>query len=105
MGLATGLCTFLIIGMFHPLCVKAEYHLGARRAWWWFLALGLVAAAASVWVDGLFWSTLLGVLAFSSFWTILEVFQQQKRVQRGWFPRNPNRRDDRKPSGSSDKER
>ena len=26
-GLAIGLATFLIIGMFHPLVIKTEYHL------------------------------------------------------------------------------
>ena len=30
--------------------------------------------------------------AFSSFWSILELFQQEKRVERGWFPKNPKRK-------------
>ena len=38
-------------------------------------------------------STVLGVLAFSLFWSIGELFEQVKRVQRGWFPRNPKRND------------
>ncbi|WP_304479102.1 DUF4491 family protein, partial [uncultured Muribaculum sp.] len=37
-------------------------------------------------------STILGVVGFSSFWTIKEIFEQQERVRKGWFPRNPNRR-------------
>lgn len=36
-------------------------------------------------------STLTGVVAFSSFWTIHEIFEQRKRVQKGWFPANPKR--------------
>jgi len=32
-------------------------------------------------------SSLCGVFAFSSFWSIGELFQQRKRVEKGWFPR------------------
>jgi hypothetical protein len=32
-------------------------------------------------------SVILGVIASSSFWSILELFQQKKRVERGWFPK------------------
>lgn len=32
-GLLVGLATFLIIGLFHPLVIKAEYYLGVR-CWW-----------------------------------------------------------------------
>lgn len=90
-GLGIGLATFLIIGLFHPVVVKAEYYWGTR-SWWVFLVLGLVGVVASVWVDSLFWSAILGVFAFSSFWTIKEVFEQKERVEKGWFPKNPNRK-------------
>ena len=90
-GLAIGICTFLIIGLFHPVVIKCEYYFGTR-CWWWFLILGSAGAAASIWVDSLFWSVLLGVFSFSSFWTILEVFEQQEGVRKGWFPKNPRRR-------------
>jgi hypothetical protein len=26
-------------------------------------------------------------VAFSSFWSILELFEQKKRVEKGWFPK------------------
>ena len=39
-------------------------------------------------------SIVFGVVAFSSLWGIHEVFQQHKRVQRGWFPMNPKRKKD-----------
>ncbi|MBU3814377.1 MAG: DUF4491 family protein [Candidatus Bacteroides intestinipullorum] len=89
-GLALGICTFLIIGLFHPVVVKAEYYWGTR-CWWIFLLLGLGGVAASIYVSDLFVSSLLGVFAFSSFWTIKEVFDQEKRVRKGWFPKNPRR--------------
>lgn len=91
LGLVIGLCTFFIIGVFHPIVIKCEYYFGTR-CWWWFLVLGLVCMALSVFVGNLFASALLGVTAFSAFWSILEIFEQQKRVQKGWFPHNPRRK-------------
>ena len=39
LGLVIGICTFLVIGLFHPVVVKCEYHYGTS-CWWWFLLLG-----------------------------------------------------------------
>ena len=83
--------TFFIIGLFHPLVVKTEYYFGTR-SWWFFLALGVLGIIACLWVSDLFWSSLLGVFAFSCFWSIHEIFQQEKRVRKGWFPKNPKRK-------------
>lgn len=89
-GLGIGLATFLIIGLFHPVVVKAEYYFGTK-CWWIFLVLGVAGTATSMLVSNLFWSAILGVFSFSSFWTIKEVFEQKERVLKGWFPKNPNR--------------
>lgn len=91
LGLVIGICTFLIIGLFHPLVVKAEYYWGTK-SWWIFLIAGIVGVIASLCVDNVLVSALLGVVAFSSFWTIKEVFEQQQRVLKGWFPMNPKRK-------------
>lgn len=90
-GLGVGLATFLIIGLFHPIVVKAEYYLGTQ-SWWIFLVLGILATVVSIFVANVFISSLSGVFAFSSFWTIKEVFEQEERVRKGWFPRNPKRK-------------
>ena len=90
-GLIIGICTFIIIGVFHPVTIRAEYHWGTR-CWPLFLLLGIGGVVASIWVDHVLLSALLGVFAFSSFWTIGELFEQEKRVRRGWFPRNPKRK-------------
>ena len=97
-GLVIGLATFLIIGLFHPLVIKGEYHFGVK-IWWVFLVMGLAAVAgsiaavgASILVRHLLWSTLLAVWGASSLWSIGELFEQRKRVARGWFPRNPRRK-------------
>lgn len=90
-GIVIGICTFLIIGFFHPVVVKAEYYWGTR-CWWVFLFLGVAGIAGSLLVDNLLFSSLLGVFSFSSFWTIKELFEQRGRVLKGWFPMNPKRK-------------
>ncbi|RGN47098.1 MULTISPECIES: DUF4491 family protein [unclassified Bacteroides] len=90
-GLFIGICTFLIIGLFHPIVVKAEYYWGTK-SWWIFLLLGIGGVIGSIYVENILISSLLGVFAFSSFWTIKEIFEQVERVKKGWFPKNPKRK-------------
>ena len=87
-GIIVGLATFLIIGVFHPIVIKAEYYLGTR-CWWMFLLAGIIFGALSLLVTDLIFSTILGVTAFSSFWSIHELKEQKERVRKGWFPAGP----------------
>lgn len=87
-GIIVGLATFLIIGIFHPIVIKAEYYLGVK-CWWIFMLAGIVLGVLSLTSEGLIISSLLGVTAFSSFWSILELKQQKERVRKGWFPEGP----------------
>ncbi len=89
-GLIIGVVSFLTIGLFHPIVIKAEYHFGVK-CWWVFLIVGLGATAASMAIDNFILSTILGVFAFSCFWSILELFEQRERVRKGWFPKKPGR--------------
>lgn len=86
-GIIIGLATFLTIGLFHPLVIKAEYYWGAG-CWWLFLLVGMGCIAASLFLHGIF-SIILGVVGFSSLWSILELVKQRKRVEKGWFPKGP----------------
>lgn len=90
-GLLIGTSTFLIIGLFHPLVIKGEYYFGQKvnRA---FAITGVLTAIGALLVSSLFWSAILAVIAFSCFWNIKEVREQQERVRKGWFPANPRRR-------------
>lgn len=90
-GIIIGIATFLVIGLFHPLVIKAEYYIGVK-SWWLFLLLGIASVVASLLVANITLSILLGVVAFSSFWSIGEVFEQKKRVEKGWFPANPKKK-------------
>lgn len=89
-GIIVGAAVFLIIGIFHPIVIKMEYYWGKKS--WWVLALaGLVLVACSILTDNVIFSTILGAGAFSCFWGIHELFSQEMRILRGWFPENPKR--------------
>ena len=90
-GIIIGIGTFLIIGMFHPITIRCEYYWGTR-CWWFFLLLGILGITGSLLTENILLSSLLGVFSLSSFWTIKEIFEQRKRVQKGWFPMNPKRK-------------
>ena len=81
---------FLSIGICHPAVIKLEYRFG-KQSWWVWLVLGLGFSALSIFVKNDTLSTIIGGFAFSCFWGIHEMFLQEKRVLRGWFPENPAR--------------
>lgn len=87
-GIALGLASFLSIGIFHPIVIKCEYAF-SYRVWPAFLVAGIIFLGASLFVADVIFSAALGVIGFSCFWSVLELFQQHKRVERGWFPANP----------------
>ncbi len=91
-GILLGAATFIIIGVFHPLVIKGEYYLGQKTCRIYFTLAGIVTLVLSLLVQSLFLSALLGVTAFSCFWSIKEVIEQEERVRKGWFPANPNRK-------------
>ena len=90
-GLILGVATFLIIGLFHPIVIKTEYYFGTK-AWWVFAATGTALLAWSLFSADALASSLLAVTGVSCLWSIIELFEQEKRVRRGWFPANPKRR-------------
>ena len=100
-GVLIAVCTFLIIGLFHPLVIKTEYYTGTRL-WWVFLVLGLAVVGVAFMVENVFWSSVLGVLGASLLWSIGELFSQKKRVEKGWFPMNPRRKDEYEVLGEED---
>lgn len=91
MGIAIGLCAFLIIGIFHPIVIKGEYYF-TKKVWPVFLVVGIILLIISLKIHNQFFSALLGVTGFASLWSIIEIFEQEERVEKGWFPRNPNRK-------------
>ena len=89
-GILIGAAAFLIIGVFHPIVIKGEYYFG-RRIWPVFLVAGILLVFLSLWIGNQILSAVIGITGFSCLWSIHEVFEQEERVAKGWFPRNPKR--------------
>lgn len=85
-GIIIALSTFLIIGIFHPIVIKTEYYFGTRP-WSLFLIFGIISVIASLCVEDIIASSILGVLGASLLWSIGELFEQKQRVAKGWFPK------------------
>ena len=75
-GIAVGGASLLVIGAFHPLVIWCEYHF-SQKIW-------------PLFVQGLL-SILLGLVGVAFLWSIRELKEQARRVERGWFPQNPKR--------------
>ncbi|NLT58257.1 MAG: DUF4491 family protein [Clostridiales bacterium] len=90
-GLTIGIIAFVIIGVFHPIVIKAEYYIG-KKVWPVFLVCGLLLIALSTRIEGVTGSAVAGITGFTSLWSIHELVEQEERVKKGWFPRNPNKK-------------
>ncbi|HNZ72798.1 MAG TPA: DUF4491 family protein [Prolixibacteraceae bacterium] len=90
-GILIGIGAFLIIGLLHPVVIKGEYYFGVK-IWPWFLIGGIVCIIGSLLISNIILSSLTGVLGFSLFWSIHELFEQKRRVEKGWFPRKPKKK-------------
>lgn len=90
-GLIISIAVFLLIGIFHPVVVKCEYYF-SERCWPVFLLAGIISIILSLMTANTILSSVLGALGCSFFWSIGELHEQRKRVERGWFPENPKRK-------------
>ena len=82
-GIIIGLCTFLIIGVCHPLVIKAEYHLG-KGCWWLFLLAGIGFAALWLFVESMVHYCRSGRLFFLLVHT--GAFRTGKTCEKGLVP-------------------
>lgn len=90
-GILIGVISFLIIGGFHPIVIQCEYYFSAK-IWPVFLLGGAALCAASLFLPHPILSAAAGVAGFAMLWSIKELKEQEKRVEKGWFPANPKRR-------------
>lgn len=89
-GIIIGVMAFLIIGIFHPIVIASEYYVG-KKIWPLFLIVGILCIGISLFIENSTISAIVGVIGFSSLWSIHEVIEQEERVKKGWFPNNPNK--------------
>lgn len=90
-GIIVGLIAFGIIGVFHPIVIKSEYYF-SKNIWPIFLVLGALFLVSSVFIKNNVLSSAVGVLGFTCLWSIKEIKEQEERVEKGWFPKNPNKK-------------
>lgn len=89
-GILLACVTFLTIGIFHPIVIKCEYYF-TEKVWPVFLVAGLICLIVSLFIDNLLIASIVGVVGCSCLWSIGELKEQTKRVEKGWFPANPKR--------------
>jgi hypothetical protein len=92
-GILIGIITLLMIGIGHIIVIKAEFYYG-KKCWPAFFIIGLSSLLLSFFVSSVLLSGTLGIVSFTFLWAIYELFEQEKRVERGWFPKNPERKRD-----------
>lgn len=90
-GIVIGLISFLSIGVFHPLVIKGEYYF-SKKIWPVFGIFGTIMLILSMKIKNIVASAGTAVIGMSSFWSIKELYEQEQRVAKGWFPKNPNRK-------------
>jgi hypothetical protein len=90
-GLIIGVIAFGVIGAFHPIVIKAEYYF-TEKIWPLFLIAGILMLALSCFAHNSILSASFGVIGCTCLWSILELRHQTKRVEKGWFPKNPKRK-------------
>ena len=90
-GIIIAIMTFLAIGIWHPIVIKTEYYWGTRP-WILYLIVGLACITGALFIENAIISSIVGVFGASALWGIGELFAQKRRVEKGWFPKNPNRK-------------
>ena len=85
-GIAVGGASLLVIGAFHPLVIWCEYHF-SQKIWPLFPLCGLICLGLALFVL----SILLGLVGVAFLWSIRELKEQERRVERGWFPQKTKR--------------
>lgn len=101
-GIIIAVATFLTIGLWHPIVIKAEYRWGTRP-WIVFGVVGIICIVAALFIENTIASAVVGVFGASAFWGIGEIFSQKKRVEKGWFPMNPKRHHEYQPIDTNEK--
>ena len=92
-GLLIGFGAFLMIGRLSPHCREGRVLTFGKQIWPLFVLLGVAALAVSLFLRGTVPSALTAVFGVSCLWSILELFEQEERVKKGWFPKNPKKKD------------
>lgn len=90
-GSIVGFAAFVIIMFARYSCIVGEYYF-TKRFWIVFLIVGLLSVAISFILTNIILSTIVAIIGFNYLWGVNEIIEQEQRVNKGWFPKNPKRR-------------
>jgi hypothetical protein len=85
-GIIIGIAALIMIGVFHPIVIYGEYHFGVK-IWPVFLCVGIFLCIISIFITNTVISSIIAIKGVCCFWSIIELFHQRKRVEKGWFPK------------------
>jgi|SRR5690606_22018668 len=90
-GIIIGAYSFINIVIARWICIVGEYYV-SKRLWIGFLLFGLTTIGISLFTPSLIVGSILSITGFTYLWGIHEIIEQEERVTKGWYPRNPNRK-------------
>ncbi|MDR1348886.1 MAG: DUF4491 family protein [Prevotellaceae bacterium] len=90
-GIIVGFSLFVIIYISQWACIKGEYYF-TKKFWIFFLFTGIAGIAVSLLSDNITVSSIASISGFVSLWGIGETVMQEKRVQKGWFPKRQKKK-------------
>lgn len=90
-GLLVGAYSFINIVIARQVCISGEYYF-TKKLWIGFLLIGIASLVASLYIESIIISTILGITGFTYLWGIHEIIEQEERVTKGWYPKNPKRK-------------
>ena len=85
-GLLIGIFCYAVIGIFHPIVVKGQFHF-TDKIWPAFLAAGVGCLVGAAFVHEVIWSAMLAIAGVGFLSSISELKEQTQRVNKGWFPK------------------
>lgn len=89
-GIILAVVVFVTIGFGHVFVRKANYHYGTKLGIPLYI-IGGIMLIYSLFVERDLFSAILGITAITIIWDGLEMYRQEKRIEKGHAPRNPNR--------------
>lgn len=84
---------FFMIGISYPIVIKCEYYYGTKY-WYIFLIIAIISLIISLFISNEIISCIIGGFAALNIWIIVELFEQPERVEKGYFPINPKRKNE-----------
>ena len=78
-GVIVGVITFLLIGLFHPIVIKAEYYF-SKKIWPVFGMAGLFFVAGSLFIENVLISIILAVTGITCLWSIIDADRAVKKL-------------------------